>query len=194
MAEIVLTTWPAVVFSRTKHGADRLARDLQKLGVSAQAIHGDLSQSKRERALAGFTTGKTAALIATDVAARGIHVDNVACVVHYDLPETDKDYVHRSGRTGRAGAKGTVVSLVTAEQWSDARRLARQVGIEIDLIDPDFSVLVENGTRAPDVEISAPSSGSRDHGSHRSGGGGRSGGRSGGSGGGKGRPRRKPAA
>jgi superfamily II DNA/RNA helicase len=153
VAEIVLTTWPAVVFSRTKHGADKLVRELHKLGVSAQAIHGDLSQSKRERALASFSAGKTAALVATDVAARGIHVDDVACVVHYDLPETDKDYTHRSGRTGRAGAKGTVVSLVTAEQWSDARRLARQCGLDVQLTDPEFSVLVQNNGVAPELHV-----------------------------------------
>jgi superfamily II DNA/RNA helicase len=141
VAEIVMTSWPAVVFSRTKHGADKLVRDLRKLGVSAEAIHGDLSQSKRERALASFMGGKTTTLVATDVAARGIHVDDVACVVHYDLPETFKDYTHRSGRTGRAGARGTVVALVVPEQLSDARRLVRQADLQVTVVDPDFKLL-----------------------------------------------------
>jgi superfamily II DNA/RNA helicase len=191
VAEIVLTTWPAVVFSRTKHGADRLAAELHKLGVSAQAIHGDLSQSKRERALASFAAGKTAALIATDVAARGIHVDDVACVVHYDLPETDKDYVHRSGRTGRAGAKGTVISLVTAEQWSEARRLARQVGLDAELTDPDFSVLVETEGPAPVLLPQEMSRASKPHSGRRPGSSGSTGG---GRSGRKRRPRRHRAA
>lgn len=156
VAEIVLTSWPAVVFSRTKHGADRLVKELRKLGVSADAIHGDLSQSKRERALARFMSGKSAALVATDVAARGIHVDNVACVVHYDLPESHKDYTHRSGRTGRAGAKGTVVALLGAEQVRDAKKLARQAGVVVDITDPDFSVLVESQSPAPAVEVHSP--------------------------------------
>jgi superfamily II DNA/RNA helicase len=149
VAEIVLTSWPAVVFSRTKHGADRLVREIRKLGVAADAIHGDLSQSKRERALSRFMEGKTAALVATDVAARGIHVDNVACVVHYDLPESHKDYTHRSGRTGRAGARGTVVALVGNEQVRDAQKLARQAGIEVTVTDPDFKLLVESEGTAP---------------------------------------------
>jgi superfamily II DNA/RNA helicase len=153
VAEIVLTSWPAVVFSRTKHGADRLVRDLRKLGVSADAIHGDLSQGKRERALARFKEAKTAALVATDVAARGIHVDDVACVVHYDLPESHKDYTHRSGRTGRAGAKGTVVALVGADQVADARKLARQTGIEVTITDPDFKLLIESDQPAPIAEV-----------------------------------------
>jgi superfamily II DNA/RNA helicase len=162
VAEIVLTSWPAVVFSRTKHGADRLVKELRKLGVSADAIHGDLSQSKRERALSRFMEGKTAALIATDVAARGIHVDNVACVVHYDLPETHKDYTHRSGRTGRAGARGTVVALVGNDQIRDAQKLARQVGIVVDVTAPDFALLRETDGIAPVVQPdSAPAPASK---------------------------------
>jgi superfamily II DNA/RNA helicase len=102
-----------VVFTRTKHGADRLARQLVTAGVSAVAIHGDRSQAQRDRALASFAGGRAQALVATDVAARGIHVDSVACVVHFDPPADAKDYTHRSGRTGRAGAEGLVVSFVT---------------------------------------------------------------------------------
>lgn len=162
VAEIALTCWPTVVFCRTKHGSDRLARQLRVLGVSAEAIHGDLRQSKRESVLRSFVGGKVAALIATDVAARGIHVDEVACVVHYDLPETDKDYVHRSGRTGRAGAKGVVVSLVPGEQLSDARRLVRQVGlIDVKVTSPAFAVLTATDGVAPTIQVQTPTAENR---------------------------------
>ncbi|MEO7428821.1 MAG: DEAD/DEAH box helicase, partial [Acidimicrobiales bacterium] len=116
---IVERSWPAIVFSRTRHGAERLSKQLNKAGVRAEAIHGDRSQSQRERALGAFGRGDVHVLVATDVAARGIHVDRVACVLQFDPPATDKDYVHRSGRTGRAGNDGTVVSLVTNEQAKD---------------------------------------------------------------------------
>lgn len=156
VAEVALTSWPAVVFCRTKHGSDRLARQLRNLGVSAEAIHGDLRQSKRESVLKAFTDGTVAALIATDVAARGIHVDDVACVIHYDLPETDKDYVHRSGRTGRAGATGVVISLVGPEMLSDARRLIRQCKLDVQVMSPQFNVLVETDGIVPPVMKSDP--------------------------------------
>ncbi len=122
-------TSPAIVFTRTKRGADRLAKQLAKAGVTTAAIHGNRNQNQRERALAQFADGRVQALVATDVAARGIHVDDVALVVHYDLPGSDKDYVHRSGRTGRAGADGTVVSLVMPDQQSDARAIQRALGL-----------------------------------------------------------------
>jgi superfamily II DNA/RNA helicase len=108
---------------RTKHGADRLAKQLTKLGAPAAAIHGNLAQNARQRALAGFTAGSPRVLVATDVAARGIHVDDVDLVVHFDPPNDAKDYLHRSGRTARAGATGTVVSFVLPEQQRDVRRL-----------------------------------------------------------------------
>ena len=128
-AAVVNRSWPAIVFCRTKHGADRLTRQLGVAGVSAAPIHGDRSQSQRERALADFTAGRVQALVATDIAARGIHVEGVACVVHFDLPADDKDYVHRSGRTGRAGAGGTVVSMVPREQSSEVRKLQAKLGL-----------------------------------------------------------------
>lgn len=131
-AEIVERVGPTVVFSRTKHGADRIARQLDKLGVTAAAIHGNRSQGQRERALAAFHAGTVMALVATDVAARGIHVDGVAAVVHFDLPNDPKDYVHRSGRTGRAGRDGVVVALVGPEQHREARALARAVEEIVD--------------------------------------------------------------
>src|SRR5690606_621497 len=101
VAEIVNAAWPTIVFVRTKHGADRLARQLGKLGIRAEAIHGNRSQGQRQRALDAFSGGRAHALVATDVAARGIHVDGVASVVHYDPPADHKDYIHRSGRTAR---------------------------------------------------------------------------------------------
>jgi superfamily II DNA/RNA helicase len=116
---------PAIVFTRTKHGADRLARQLQREGVTAAAIHGNRTQNQRERALADFTSGRVGTLVATDVAARGIHVDAVGVVVHFDPPATDKDYVHRSGRTGRAGADGVVVSLVVPDKLKDVKGIQR---------------------------------------------------------------------
>ena len=125
--EIVGRAWPAIVFSRTRHGAERLSKQLNKAGVRAQAIHGDRSQSQRERALAAFTSGDVHVLVATDVAARGIHVDGVACVLQFDPPATDKDYVHRSGRTGRAGEAGLVITLVTPDKEKDVRKLQREL-------------------------------------------------------------------
>ena len=116
---------PTIVFTRTKHGADRVARQLDRHGISAVAIHGDRSQKQRERALSDFTNGRAGALVATDVAARGIHVDGVGVVLHFDPPGTDKDYVHRSGRTGRAGADGLVVTLVPPDKRKDVKALQR---------------------------------------------------------------------
>jgi superfamily II DNA/RNA helicase len=135
-AKIVADHGSTVVFCRTKRGADRVARQLESAGVSAAAIHGDRSQAQRERALRSFHEGRVAALVATDVAARGIHVDGVACVVHFDLPDDPKDYVHRSGRTARAGATGVVITLVTDERRADATRLQRALGYPVELTAP----------------------------------------------------------
>jgi superfamily II DNA/RNA helicase len=140
-ADVVKAEWPAVVFCRTKHGADRLAKQLAKAGVAAAAIHGDRSQAQRERALAAFAKGKVQALVATDVAARGIHVDAVAAVVHFDLPASTKDYLHRSGRTGRAGSAGLVVSLVAREAKAEGKNLQHQLGYEPTNNPPDLTAL-----------------------------------------------------
>jgi len=129
-AEIVERAGPTVVFSRTKHGADRIARQLAKLGVTAAAIHGNRSQGQRERALGAFHRGEVMALVATDVAARGIHVEGVRAVVHFDLPADPKDYVHRSGRTGRAGEDGAVIGLLGEPDRRAATKLLRQAGVE----------------------------------------------------------------
>ncbi len=122
-----------IVFTRTRHGADRLVKQLSAAGVSATAIHGGRSQGQRDRALQSFKQGDVEALVATDVAARGIHVDGVACVVHFDLAEDAKAYMHRSGRTGRAGATGVVVTLVSDGLVRDVKRLQREVGLSGDL-------------------------------------------------------------
>jgi ATP-dependent RNA helicase RhlE len=120
----------ALVFTRTKRGADRVARHLDAAGIRVAAIHGDKSQSQREHALAAFRTSKVRALVATDIAARGIDIDHVTHVVNYELPDVPESYVHRIGRTARAGASGTAISLCDAEertQLRDIERLTRQV-------------------------------------------------------------------
>ena len=129
VAEVVNAAWPSIIFTRTRHGADRLARQLVKLGIETAPIHGGRSQSQRNRALDDFSKGRVHALVATDVAARGIHVDGVASVIHYDPPEDHKAYVHRSGRTARAGADGLVVSLVQREDEKELRKMQRQIGL-----------------------------------------------------------------
>jgi superfamily II DNA/RNA helicase len=140
-AQAVTQAWPSIVFCRTRHGADRVKKQLARHGVEAAAIHGGRSQNQRTRALTDFADGRVHALVATDVAARGIHVDDVASVIHYDPPADHKTYVHRSGRTARAGRGGLVVSLVQAEQEADVRRLQRQVGLDRPFIAPDAELL-----------------------------------------------------
>jgi len=127
-ADLIVEHGSTVVFCRTKRGADKVAKQLTKLGVSAAPIHGDRSQAQRDRALAAFQKGKAQALVATDIAARGIHVDDVGCVVHYDIPADAKDYLHRSGRTGRAGAAGVVVAFVVEDTRVKARALQLSLG------------------------------------------------------------------
>ena len=119
----------SLLFMRTKHTAKKLARQLTEAGIPAVELHGNLSQQARERNLAAFSDGSTKVLVATDIAARGIHVDDVALVVHVDPPTEHKAYLHRSGRTARAGTSGTVVTLALPEQGRDVRALAKQAGI-----------------------------------------------------------------
>ncbi len=123
-----------LVFVRTKHGADRLARQLTRAGVEALPIHGDLRQSARERALAAFASSRSPVLVATDVAARGIHVDAVDRVVHFDAPQDAKTYLHRSGRTGRAGAEGIVVSFAPGDGVREVQRMHVQAGVTSTLV------------------------------------------------------------
>jgi ATP-dependent RNA helicase RhlE len=118
----------ALVFVRTKRGADRLARKLEQRGIKALAMHGDLSQGQRQRALDRFESGRVTTLIATDVAARGLDLDDVTHVINFDPPEDGKSYTHRVGRTGRAGRSGTGVTLILPDQQADMSRVARLNG------------------------------------------------------------------
>ena len=146
--DVLRTVDPAIVFTRTKHGADRLVKQLHQDGITAAAIHGNRSQSQRERALASFRSGEVTTLVATDVAARGIHVDAVAVVLHYDMPGSDKDYQHRSGRTGRAGATGLVVSFVDPAQHKDTAAIQRSLELPEGLHDIDLAQLTSDRTPA----------------------------------------------
>jgi len=131
-AEIAMRPARTLFFVRTKHGADRLAKQLSREGAQAVAIHGNLNQNQRQRALDAFAAGHSRVLVATDVAARGIHVDDVDLVVHYDPPNDHKDYLHRSGRTARAGATGTVLSFVEPQQARDVAKLHGAASVQAD--------------------------------------------------------------
>jgi len=124
-----------LAFTRTKHAAKKLAKQLTAAGIPAADLHGNLSQANRQRNLAAFGEGSTRVLVATDIAARGIHVDDIALVVHVDPPAEHKAYLHRSGRTARAGAEGIVVTIGTPEQRSDVRQLMRAAAIRPETVD-----------------------------------------------------------
>lgn len=121
----------ALVFTRTKHGADKVVKDLHKIGISAEAIHGNKSQNARQRALSNFKSRTTRILVATDIAARGIDVDDLTHVINYELPEIAETYVHRIGRTGRAGANGISFSFCEAEETADLKDIQRLIGKNI---------------------------------------------------------------
>jgi superfamily II DNA/RNA helicase len=123
-----------LAFVRSKRGADQLAIALKKEGIAAAAIHGDLHQRHRERALSEFSTGRLAVLVATDVAARGLDIDDIDIVVHYDPPQDPKDYLHRSGRTARAGESGIVVTLVLWNEELEVRRLQRRLALSVPIV------------------------------------------------------------
>jgi superfamily II DNA/RNA helicase len=124
-----------LVFVRTKRGADRLVSQLRREGVRAGAIHGDLRQGAREKALADFANGKIPVLVATDVAARGLHIDAVDVVVHFDPADDEKAYLHRSGRTARAGAKGVAVTLMLWNQENDVRMVQKRLGLDDPIVE-----------------------------------------------------------
>jgi len=132
-AAIIQGTGRTLVFCSTKHGTDRVAQELNDLGVNAEAMHGGVPQKHREKALSNFMKGKLDAMVATDVAARGIHVDDVEVVIHFDPPADHKTYLHRSGRTARAGASGHVVSLVLWKDELEVRRIQRRLGLELPM-------------------------------------------------------------
>ncbi|HVX23532.1 MAG TPA: DEAD/DEAH box helicase [Acidimicrobiales bacterium] len=142
----------ALLFVRTKRGADRLVEQLGKEGVRAAAIHGDLRQSNREKALADFASGKLPLLVATDVAARGLHIDGVDVVIHYDPPEDHKAYLHRSGRTARAGSAGVVAMLVLWNQVVEAEVIQRRLGLRIPIVE-----MFSNDPRLADLAAWEPS-------------------------------------
>jgi superfamily II DNA/RNA helicase len=153
VASLVASHGRSIVFCRTKRGTDRLAKQLNQQGVRSVPLHGDRSQAQRDRAIAAFTSGSAQVLVATDVAARGIHADDVECVVHYDPPADEKDYVHRSGRTGRAGADGVVVTLVHDEVRKAVAALQRALGVPQRLDDP--AALEPAASCAPHIGVAA---------------------------------------
>ena len=161
-AEIASRPGRTLFFVRTKHGADRLAKQLSRAGVEAAAIHGDRNQSQRQRALDAFTAGHPRVLVATDVAARGIHVDDVDLVVQFDPPNDHKDYLHRSGRTARAGATGMVVALVERGQVRELQRLHDAAGVTAasDEVAAGHHVVRQIATSGTPVS-SKPAAGSR---------------------------------
>jgi len=122
----------ALVFVRTKHGADRLVKRLRSHGVTADAMHGNKSQGQRERTLASFEAGHVNTLVATDVAARGIHVEGISHVINFDPPQDSDNYIHRVGRTGRAGRSGIGITFVDAEQAHEVRQIARQLKLHAE--------------------------------------------------------------
>ena len=134
-ATIINSSNKTIVFTKTRWGADKLASKLLQENVTAAAIHGDLRQSQREKALRDFTKGKIRTLVATDVAARGIHVDDVEAVIHYDPPSDAKTYLHRSGRTARAGESGVVVSLICWDEELEIRKLMRRLGLKQPIVE-----------------------------------------------------------
>jgi ATP-dependent RNA helicase RhlE len=125
-----------LVFARTKHGTDRLAKQLTRRGVNAARIHGNRTQGQRNAALRGFQQGEYRVLVATDVAARGIHVEGIAHVVNYDLPMVPEDFIHRVGRTGRAGAGGTASTFATIAERSEIKRIERTLNIRMKRANP----------------------------------------------------------
>lgn len=148
-AKLIADHGSAIVFCRTRHGATRLAKQLNNLGVSAAELHGGRSQAQRDRALKAFANERVRALVATDVAARGIHIDDVACVIHFDLPADSDTYIHRSGRTGRAGADGTVITLVDDTNKGAANRLRKSLSTDSPSQRPPYERLNGSTNKAP---------------------------------------------
>lgn len=147
-----------LVFTRTKHGADRLHHQLERHGVESAAIHGGRSQAQRQRALAGFKAGRPRVLVATDVVARGIDVDDISHVVNYDMPNTAEEYVHRIGRTARAGAYGSAVSFVAAEELERLAEIEQVLGTKLACLDLDGFIYGERVLPDPHRELRGPRS------------------------------------
>jgi superfamily II DNA/RNA helicase len=153
-AAICRNSEKSIVFVRTKRGADRLVEQLQKEGIRADAIHGDLRQANREKTLKDFGDGKLPTLVATDVAARGLDIDAVDVVIHYDVPEDHKAYLHRSGRTARAGQAGIVVTLVQWNQVLEVERIQQRIGLKIPIVE-----MFSNDSRLKDLAAWDPTEG-----------------------------------
>jgi superfamily II DNA/RNA helicase len=160
VTEVAARDGRTILFARTKHGVDRLVKGLRREGVVAGALHGGKAQNARNRAIADFKEGRTPVLVATDVAARGIHIDDVSLVVHVDPPADPKDYLHRAGRTARAGDSGTVVTLVTAPERRDVDRLMRLAGVratQTEVAPGDAALARITGARQPSgVPVAEP--------------------------------------
>jgi ATP-dependent RNA helicase RhlE len=148
-----------LVFARTKHGSDRLSKKLAREGVKTAVIHGDRSQNQRSQALSGFQQGYYRVLVATDIAARGIHVEGISHVVNYDLPQVPEDFIHRIGRTGRAGAHGKASTFATRSERADIARIERAVDTRLERRPVPTDILREEKHTTPVIEI--PSAGLR---------------------------------
>jgi ATP-dependent RNA helicase RhlE len=148
-----------LVFARTKHGAERLAKKVSGLGFKATAIHGDRSQNQRNMALKGFQEGFYRVLVATDVAARGIHVDNIAHVVNFDLPQAPEDFIHRVGRTGRAGSQGIATTFATSNERNEIRTIERTLKLKLirketpEGIDREVRTSASSSSSSPSVIV-----------------------------------------
>jgi superfamily II DNA/RNA helicase len=162
VASIAAREGRTICFVRTKHGADRVARNLSRAGVGAGALHGGRTQAQRNKALAAFRDGSVPVLVATDVAARGIHVDDVSLVLHVDPPQDGKDYLHRSGRTARAGESGVIVLLTTPAEERSVKKMLAAAGVrpeQRDAVAGDPAVAALTGARAPSgVPLAQPHS------------------------------------
>ena len=174
-----------MMFTRTKYRAKKMAKKLSQAGIPAVDLQGNLSQGARDRNLGAFSDGDVRVLVATDVAARGVHVDDVELVVHIDPPAEHKSYLHRSGRTARAGASGAVITIATTEERSDVNKLMKKAGVtpRVDEVTPDSEIVRELVGERAELVAYAPAPTQQNGGGNRSGGRstGRSGGRSGGS-------------
>ncbi len=146
-----------LVFARTKHGADKLAKKVAQAGFKSAAIHGDRSQNQRIQALKGFQDGYYRVLIATDVAARGIHVEGISHVVNFDLPQVPEDFIHRVGRTGRAGAKGTASTFATRSERSEIGRIERTLSVKLKRREVSASIVAAPRKDTAPVIVLAPS-------------------------------------
>lgn len=150
-AAIAATSERTLLFVRTKAACDRVATSLRDMGVEAMAIHGDLQQKQRDKALSGFAAGSSSILVATNVAARGLHIDDVDVVIHYDPPDDPKTYLHRSGRTARAGESGLVVTFVEWDQVNEVLGIQRRAGLNVPIIK-----MFSNDERVADLSSWSP--------------------------------------